>query len=93
VLILDEPFQGVDIKARRDIGAKIRATARGRATIVMASEMDEVLEIADRIVVLSEKRIAGEHRNMDLSLREVLAQVAGRGGAPAGQGEEQGHAP
>ncbi len=79
VLILDEPFQGVDIKARRDIGAKIRETAKGRATIVMASEMDEVLEIADRIVVLSDHAVAGDHRNKDLDLKAVLAEVAGHG--------------
>ncbi len=80
VLILDEPFQGVDIKARRDIGAKIRETAQGRATIVMAAEMDEVLEIADRIVVLSDFAVAGDHRNESLDLKQVLAQVAGQAG-------------
>lgn len=78
VLILDEPFQGVDIKARRDIGAKIRETAAGRATIVMASEMDEVLEIADRIIVLADHTIVGDHQNRDLDLKQVLAQVAGQ---------------
>ena len=82
VLILDEPFQGVDIKARRDIGAKIRETATGRATIVMAAEMDEVLEIADRIVVLSDHTVVGDHRNEDLDLKKVLAQVAGQADGP-----------
>lgn len=77
LLILDEPFQGVDIKARRDIGDKIRATAKGRATIVMASEMDEVMEIADRIIVLSDDQVVGEHRNHDLDIKQVVAQVAG----------------
>lgn len=78
LLILDEPFQGVDIKARRDIGDKIRETAKGRATIVMASEMDEVLEIADRIVVLVDQAVVGDHSNQDLNLKTVLAQVAGQ---------------
>ena len=77
VLILDEPFQGVDIQARRDIGEKIRETAKGRATIVMASEMDEVLEIADRIIVLADFEVIGEHRNLDLDIKTVVAQVAG----------------
>ncbi len=88
LLILDEPFQGVDIKARRDIGDKIRETARGRATIVMASEMDEVQEIADRIIVLSDQAIAGDHQNRDLDMGRVLAQVAGQAGQ-AGQAETQ----
>lgn len=77
LLILDEPFQGVDIKARRDIGDKIRQTAKGRATIVMASEMDEVMEIADRIIVLADQKIVGEHCNIDLDIKQVVAQVAG----------------
>jgi len=84
LLILDEPFQGVDIKARRDIGDKIRETAKGRATIVMAAEMDEVLEIADRIIVLSDHTIAGDHRNRDLDLRQVMAEVAGHSAAVTG---------
>jgi simple sugar transport system ATP-binding protein len=78
LLILDEPFQGVDIKARRDIGHKIRETATGRATIVLSSEMDEVLEIADRIIVMSDHGVVGEHRNGDLDLKLVMAQVAGQ---------------
>ncbi len=77
LLVLDEPFQGVDIKARRDIGLKIRATAKGRATVVMVAEMDEALEIADRIIVMNDQTIVGDHRNEDIDLGSVLAQVAG----------------
>ena len=77
LLVLDEPFQGVDIQARRDIGAKIRETAKGRATVVMVAEMDEAVEIADRIVVMSDHTIKGEHRNENIDLDAVLAQVAG----------------
>ena len=80
VLILHQPFQGVDIKARRDIGPKISETAQGPATIVMASEMDEVMEIADRIIVLADGQVVGEHRNLDLDIKQVVAQVAGLNG-------------
>ena len=89
LLILDEPFQGVDIKARRDIGAKIRETAKGRATIVLASEMDEVLEIADRIIVLADHAIVGEHRNIDLDVKQVVAEVAGMTDGTNGQTNTQ----
>ena len=78
VLLLDEPFQGVDIGARRDIGRHIRATAKGRATIVFVSEMDEALEIADRIVVLHEGSIVGQHRNKNIDMNELVAQVSGQ---------------
>ncbi len=77
LLVLDEPFQGVDIQARRDIGAKIRETAKGRATVVMVAEMDEAIEIADRIVVMAEHTIKGEHRNENIDMNAVLAEVAG----------------
>jgi len=78
LLVLDEPFQGVDIKARRDIGAKIRTTAKGRATVVMVAEMDEAVEIADRIIVMTDHTVTGDHRNEHIDLNLVLAQVAGR---------------
>ena len=63
LFILDEPFQGVDIAARRDIAAKLRASAAGRATLIFVTELDEALETADRILVMSEHTIVGEHRN------------------------------
>ncbi|QBY01640.1 sugar ABC transporter ATP-binding protein [Rhodophyticola sp. CCM32] len=80
VLLLDEPFQGVDIGARRDIGAHIRATAKGRSTLVFVAELDEALEIADRIIVLNEGVIAGEHANKDVDLGALVTQVSGTAG-------------
>lgn len=77
VLLLDEPFQGVDIGARRDIGRHIRQTAVGRTTIVFTSETDEALEIADRVIVLNESQIVGEHINGDIDLDTLMAQVSG----------------
>ena len=81
VLLLDEPFQGVDIGARRDIGRHIRETAKGRATLVFAAELDEALEIADRIIVLNEGAVAGMHANLNVDLEALIAQVSGAVGA------------
>jgi simple sugar transport system ATP-binding protein len=53
MLILDEPFRGVDIGARRTISGKSRALAEsGSAVMVLTSEVDELLEVADRVIVL-----------------------------------------
>ncbi len=53
LLLLDEPFRGVDIGARRDISRKAREVAgAGVGVVVLTSDIDEVLEVADRIVVL-----------------------------------------
>jgi simple sugar transport system ATP-binding protein len=77
LFILDEPFQGVDIAARRDIAAKLRASASGRATLLFLTEIDEALETADRVLVMSEHTIVGEHRNERLDMDRLLAEVAG----------------
>ncbi|EKF19939.1 sugar ABC transporter ATP-binding protein [Nitratireductor pacificus] len=78
LLILDEPFQGVDIAARHDIAAKLREGAGGRATLLFLTELDEALETADRILVMSENTVVGEHRNADVDMDRLLADVAGR---------------
>jgi len=59
VLILDEPYQGVDIRSRHDINRYLAANKEGKAIIIMAADLDEVLEVADRIVVFNHGRIAG----------------------------------
>jgi simple sugar transport system ATP-binding protein len=67
LLILDEPFRGVDIGARRTISGKARAlAASGKAVVVFTSEVDELLEVADRVIVL----VDGEPR-MDSYLSET----------------------
>jgi simple sugar transport system ATP-binding protein len=56
--LLDEPFRGVDIAARREIGARLSALAAdGAAAVVLSSDVDEIVEVADRIVVLVAGRI------------------------------------
>lgn len=75
VLILDEPFQGVDVRARRDIGQRIRASARGRATLVICSDPDEALEIADRILVVRDRAVVAELPRHDLQRSEIVAHL------------------
>jgi simple sugar transport system ATP-binding protein len=89
LLILDEPFQGVDIAARHDIAAKLRESAADRATLLFLTELDEALETADRILVMSEHTIVGEHRNADVDMERLLADVAGGGGAGIAVAEER----
>lgn len=77
LLVLDEPFQGVDIAARRDIAAQLRSSAKGRATLLFVTEVDEAFEVADRILVMSEHTIVGEHRNAGIDTERLLAEIAG----------------
>ncbi len=87
VLLLDEPFQGVDIGARRDIGKHIRASANGRATLVFMSEIDEAIEIADRIVVMAEGSINGEYLNENIELGSLISDISGSETALSGQAQ------
>lgn len=58
VLLLDEPFRGVDIGARGDIAHRARVQAgEGACVVVFTSDVEEIREIADRIIVLVEGQI------------------------------------
>ncbi len=57
VMLLDEPFRGVDIGARREISRRTRELAgEGACVVVLSSDVDEIREVADRIVVLVDGR-------------------------------------
>ena len=51
LLLLDEPFQGVDVGARADIIAAIRAQ-ESVATLIATSDAEEAFEVADRVLLL-----------------------------------------
>jgi ribose transport system ATP-binding protein len=61
LLLLDEPTQGVDVGARADVHASVRrAVDRGMAALLVTSDFDELARASDRVLVLSNGRIAGE---------------------------------
>jgi ribose transport system ATP-binding protein len=61
VFILDEPTGGVDIGSKAEIIALVRdLAARGKAILVISSELSELLTAADRIIVMADGRIASE---------------------------------
>ena len=58
VLLLDEPTQGVDVGARAEIYAQIEeAVAQGSAVLLVTSDLDELLHLSDRVLVMSRGRI------------------------------------
>jgi branched-chain amino acid transport system ATP-binding protein len=68
VLLLDEPTRGIDIGARRAIYQLLFSLARqGLSIIFVSSELDEVMGIADRALVMSEGRVTGELEREDFS--------------------------
>ena len=61
IFILDEPTGGVDIGSKAEIITLVRdLAARGKAMLVISSELSELLTAADRIVVMVDGRIVSE---------------------------------
>jgi ribose transport system ATP-binding protein len=61
IFVLDEPTGGVDIGSKAEITSLIRdLAARGKAVLVIASELSELLTASDRIVVMADGRIVSE---------------------------------
>jgi ribose transport system ATP-binding protein len=78
VLILDEPTRGVDVGARSEIYALMdRLAADGVAILMISSDLEEVLGMSDRVVVLHEGRVAGELPRDRLSEEAVMRLATG----------------
>jgi ribose transport system ATP-binding protein len=76
VLLLDEPTRGVDVGARSEIyGLVRRLAADGVAVVVVSSEVEEVLGLADRVLVISEGRVLHEGSADDIDEHRVLDLV------------------
>ncbi|WP_018527035.1 sugar ABC transporter ATP-binding protein [Alkalispirochaeta alkalica] len=76
LVIFDEPFQGVDIRSRHDIGEYVRENIGDKAAIIIATDIDELIEIADRIVVMNKGVIVGEQEYEKINRDELLHLVA-----------------
>jgi simple sugar transport system ATP-binding protein len=76
LLLLDEPFQGVDIGARRDIVAAVRADRRDGATLIATSDVEEAIEAADVVAVMRGHSIVGVHDLRLSSGSSLIAAIA-----------------
>lgn len=90
LLLLDEPTQGVDVGARKDIYGALRdlAAAGETAVIVTSSEPEELRQIAHRVLVLADGRVAGilEGEEVTEARMLALAHAAETGRTPEGTG-------
>jgi ribose transport system ATP-binding protein len=78
VLLLDEPTRGIDIGAKTDIYGLVRAwVGRGISILLITSELDELLLLCDRILVLHRGRVAAELEGAAATKEEVLAAAMG----------------
>ena len=83
VLLLDEPTRGVDVGAKAEVYRLIRKLAQdGMATLLISSDLPEILALSDRILVMREGRISGELARADATEETILALALPGGSEP-----------
>ena len=90
LLILDEPTRGIDVGAKAEIQALIRELAdQGLGVLMISSELEEIIEGADRVFVLSDGRTVADLPHAKASAAAIMAAMAHTDAAATGA--EAGH--
>ena len=78
ILLLDEPTRGIDVGAKREIYRLMEELAHeGVAILFVSSEMEEILGMSDRVLVMHEGRLAGELNHDQVSEESVMQLATG----------------
>src|SRR6185295_15970717 len=72
VLVAAQPTRGLDVGAIEYMSSQLRAVAdSGVAVLLISTELEEILDLADRIVVMSNGHIVGEMQRDDVDLAQL----------------------
>ena len=78
IVIIDEPTRGVDVGTKQQIYHFIAALAReGKSIIVVSSEMQEVIGLATRVIVMRQGEIVGELEGDEINEQDIMRYSAG----------------
>ncbi len=79
IIIIDEPTVGIDVKTKAEIHRLIYELAgQGKSIIMISSDLPELIQIAERILIFSDNKIVGELDNMkdyDIMSTKVMASI------------------
>jgi len=79
IVIFDEPTQGIDVGTKHEIYMIIEQLAEtGHSVIVVSSDLEELMGIADRMYVMSEGEIMGELERSEFNKEVILDMASGR---------------
>jgi galactofuranose transport system ATP-binding protein len=93
-VMLDDPTRGIDVGAKAEVHRAVRALAeQGLGIVVTSSDVEEVVDLADRLVVLDEGAVAGSIDTEGRDPDDVLALLAGGSVPDASAGAPTGAAP
>ena len=82
ILLMDEPSRGIDIGAKAEVFRVMRKLASdGLGIIFVTSDLEEVISLSDRIIVMSNGRITGEFTH-NTATETALVQASAKGHAP-----------
>lgn len=74
ILLMDEPSRGIDVNAKEQIfRVMYREAARGVGIIMVSSELEELLEVCDRILIMHDGRITGEASTKELTVESIYS--------------------
>jgi simple sugar transport system ATP-binding protein len=80
LIILDEPTRGIDVGAKADIQRKVaELSAQGLSVVFISSELEEVLRLAQRVVVMRDRRHVGELDSREADLDTLIDNIANDG--------------
>ncbi|MEE2860798.1 MAG: sugar ABC transporter ATP-binding protein [Paracoccus sp. (in: a-proteobacteria)] len=76
-LILDEPTRGIDVGAHAEILRLIEdLTAQGMSVLIISSEIDELVAVADRVIVLRDRRHVAELTGAEVTGDRIMRAIA-----------------
>jgi len=79
VMILDEPTRGIDVGAKAEIYRLMRALAeQGTVILMISSDMEEVLNVSDRVAVMHEGEITGALDRPDCTEENIMQLAVGK---------------
>lgn len=79
ILIFDEPTRGIDVTAKQEIYKLMRElAAQGKSILMVSSDMEELLGMSDRLVVLAEGQLAGELTQDKFDTHTILDMASGQ---------------
>ena len=77
-MIFDEPTRGIDVGARHEIYTLMNElTEMGKSIIMVSSDMEELLGMSERIIVIHEGTVAGEISKEEFNQEIVLKKASG----------------
>ena len=78
IIIFDEPTRGIDVGAKQEIYQLMNTLVeQGISIIMISSEMEELIGMSDRIIVMHEGTVSGELRKEDFSQNKILEYASG----------------